>query len=81
MPHGGAGRRIDPEIHPTPAPRGANDFAVFFTQALSSLFSGMIVTSAGWERVNLAALPLVLLVAVAILWLAAKQRSAVAAAS
>ena len=58
--------------------QGTNDFAVFFTQVLSSLFSGLIVTSAGWERVNLAALPLVVLVAVAILWLAAKRRSAAA---
>jgi len=61
--------------------QGANDFMVYVTQVIASLFSGLIVTSAGWEKVNLAALPLVLLVAVAILWLGLRQRSAAPSAS
>jgi MFS family permease len=40
--------------------QGANETAIFVMMAVSSLSSGMIVTSAGWEKVNLAALPLIL---------------------
>ena len=42
--------------------QGANDQAIFIMMAVSSLTSGMTVTTAGWERVNLLALPLVALV-------------------
>ncbi|MEW6690324.1 MAG: MFS transporter [Pseudomonadota bacterium] len=49
--------------------QGANEFAIFVTMAVSSFASGMIVTDAGWERVNLAALPLVGIVIAAILFL------------
>jgi cytochrome c-type biogenesis protein CcmH/NrfF len=42
---------------------------------ISSLTSGMTVTAAGWHRVNLYALPLVALVAIAIIWFALHQRS------
>ena len=55
--------------------QGANEFAIFFMMALSSLASGMIVTNAGWEKVNYAALPLVAVVAIAILWLAARPKA------
>ena len=47
---------------------------------VSSFTSGLTVTAAGWERVNLFALPLVALVAVAIFWFALRQRVAKAAA-
>ena len=40
--------------------QGANETAIFVMMTLSSLSSGMIVTGAGWEKVNLAALPLIL---------------------
>ena len=39
--------------------QGANEFAVFAMMAISSLSSGLIVTTAGWERVNHAAAPLI----------------------
>lgn len=55
--------------------QGANEFAVFAMMTVSSLGSGVIVTSAGWERVNLAALPLLGVVMVAILWLAWRMRT------
>ena len=55
--------------------QGANEFAIFFMMALSSFASGMIVTNAGWEKVNYAALPLVAVVAIAILWLAARPKA------
>jgi len=49
--------------------------------AISSLTSGLTVTTAGWERVNLLALPLVAAVGVAIVWFALHQRSQKAAAA
>ena len=49
--------------------QGANDSAIFVMMAISSLTSGLIVTSAGWEKVNYAALPLVALVGAALFWL------------
>jgi MFS family permease len=54
--------------------QGANDFTIFAVMAISSLTSGMTVTSAGWEKVNLYALPLLGVVAVAIVWLALAGR-------
>lgn len=60
--------------------QGTNDQAIFIMMALSSLTSGMTVTSAGWERVNLAALPLVALVGAALIWFALRQRAAKAVA-
>ena len=42
--------------------QGVNEFAVFAMMAISSLSSGMIVTNAGWERVNHAAAPLIAIV-------------------
>ncbi|OFZ97820.1 MAG: MFS transporter, partial [Betaproteobacteria bacterium RIFCSPLOWO2_02_FULL_62_17] len=56
--------------------QGANEFAIFCMMALSSFTSGLIVTNAGWEKVNLAALPLVGIVLVAIGWLRLSQRAA-----
>lgn len=54
--------------------QGTNDQAIFIVMAVSSLTSGMTVTAGGWERVNLFALPLVTLVAVAIGAFALYQR-------
>ena len=62
--------------------QGANEFAIFVMMVVSSLSSGVIVTGAGWELLNLAALIPLAAVALAIPWLAIAQRSkrAVAAA-
>jgi MFS family permease len=49
--------------------QGANDMCIFVMMVISSLTSGMLVTTSGWDRVNLFALPLLALVAVAALWL------------
>ena len=59
--------------------QGANDQAIFVVMVVSSLASGATVTTAGWERVNLFALPMVALVGIAILWFAVKERAAKAA--
>jgi MFS family permease len=61
--------------------QGANDQVIFIMMVLSSFTSGMTVTTAGWERVNLMALPLVALVSAAIVWFALHERSRKAAAA
>jgi len=55
--------------------QGANDQVIFIVMLASSLASGATVTAAGWERVNLYALPMVALVAVATAWFAFKERA------
>jgi MFS family permease len=61
--------------------QGTNDQAIFVMMAISSFTSGLTVTTGGWERVNLFALPLVALVAAAIIWFALHQRAEKAAAA
>jgi len=48
--------------------QGANEQAIFLMMAISSFTSGLTVTAAGWERVNLFALPMVAVVTIAIAW-------------
>jgi MFS family permease len=54
--------------------QGANEFAIFAMMTLSSLSSGMIVTNAGWDRVNYAAAPLVIVIIVALTFLLLSHR-------
>ena len=49
--------------------QGANETAIFVMMALSSFSSGMIVTNAGWEKVNYAATPLIAIIVAALLFL------------
>ena len=49
--------------------QGANEFAIFAMMAVSSFSSGMIVTNAGWEKVNYAAAPLIAVVIAALAFL------------
>jgi MFS family permease len=49
--------------------QGANETAIFAMMALSSFSSGMIVTNAGWEKVNYAAMPLIAVVMAALAFL------------
>jgi 2-keto-3-deoxy-galactonokinase len=49
--------------------QGANETAIFAMMALSSFSSGMIVTNAGWEKVNYAATPLIAIVIAALAFL------------
>ncbi len=55
--------------------QGANDQAIFIMMVVSSLTSGATVTTAGWERVNFLAVPMVAVVAVALLWFMLHQRA------
>jgi predicted MFS family arabinose efflux permease len=60
--------------------QGANDQCIFIMMAVSSFTSGMTVTSAGWARVNIMALPLVGAVVAALIWFALRRRAEQAAA-
>lgn len=55
--------------------QGINDVVVFATMGVSSFASGALVTSAGWDAMNRAALPVLALIAGAALWLAWWRRS------
>jgi MFS family permease len=54
--------------------QGVNDLAIFVTMVLSSFSSGVIVERDGWRTLNVAAVPFVLFIGVAIAWLAMKRR-------
>ena len=56
--------------------QGANEFAIFAMMVLSSFSSGMIVTNAGWEKVNLAATPLIAIVIMALVFLYFRKKEA-----
>jgi len=54
--------------------QGFNETAIFAMMAVSSFSSGMIVTNAGWEKVNYAATPLIAVVIVALAYLSIHKR-------
>jgi MFS family permease len=54
--------------------QGANETAIFAMMALSSFSSGMIVTNAGWEKVNYAATPLIAIVIAALVFLSRNMK-------
>jgi MFS family permease len=60
--------------------QGLNDSIVFTTMAVSSLSSGALVSTTGWEAMNAAALPIIALIAAAALWLAWQRRQRTAGA-
>jgi hypothetical protein len=60
--------------------QGLNDSIVFATMSVSSLASGALVTTSGWETMNRAALPVLALIALAVLWLMWMRRQAPATA-
>ena len=55
--------------------QGLNDQMIFLMMLVSSFASGLTVTTAGWERVNLLALPAVAIVLAALTWFAFQQRA------
>jgi MFS family permease len=57
--------------------QGANDAIMFTTMAVSSFSSGALVSSAGWEVMNYCALPLLAVVAAAVVWYARMRGRAV----
>ena len=67
------------ECH-TPAERakvqGINDAAIFLTMVLSSFASGALFTLRGWQIMNIAAVPFVLMAGGGIVWLILRRRAA-----
>ncbi len=56
--------------------QGLNDFVMFGSQACVSFLAGPAIMYLGWRTVNLASVPLILAVAIAVFWLRAHERSA-----
>ncbi len=56
--------------------QAASEFSTFAVTALASLAAGQMLASLGWEKVNLAVLPLLLLASFATLYWAALERRA-----
>ena len=56
--------------------QGVNDFIVFATMGVSSLASGAMVSTAGWESMNRAMLPILAAIAAVVLWYAWRRRIA-----
>lgn len=61
--------------------QGALNFSVFATVAVTSLASGVLVTTQGWQWLNIGSLLPVAMIAVALLWLARRQAVARRAAA
>jgi len=61
--------------------QGANDQCIFIMMLVSSFSAGLTVTSAGWSRVNVLALPMIAVVAGALIWFMFHQRAAQRAAA
>jgi MFS family permease len=59
--------------------QGFNDLLVFVTMATSSFSSGLLLEKNGWQTLNYLAIPFILAVGVAVLWLMGKRRPALAA--
>lgn len=56
--------------------QGANEVIVFCTVAVTSFSSGMLVNAAGWNTLNLVAVPALVVAGAAALWLAVWRRTA-----
>lgn len=56
--------------------QGVNDAIVFTIMGLSSFSSGALVSAAGWDRMNAAVVPVLAVVAAAVLWLMRSRSTA-----
>ena len=56
--------------------QGANDLVMFTTMGVSSFASGALVSTAGWERMNIGAIPVLVIALAAVAWLALLRRGA-----
>ncbi len=54
--------------------QASHDFMVYATTATAAALAGFLQQKAGWDTINLAALPMMGIVMLATLWLAMKQR-------
>jgi MFS family permease len=60
--------------------QATNEFLVFGFAGLASFFGGNILYNLGWTVLNLVALPFILIVSVAVLWLMLRKRAGTAPA-
>ncbi len=60
--------------------QGANELFILLTMATSSFSSGMILETNGWQTLNYAAIPFVVAMGVAVIWLTTRRRGAPVAA-
>ena len=71
------GTKLLTEVH-TPSERakvqGMNDFIVFTGMAIASLCAGTVYHFLGWQWVNFAALPMIVIILIAVMWLKILQR-------
>jgi MFS family permease len=51
-----------------------NDFIVFTGMAIASLCAGTLLHFLGWQWVNIAALPMIVIILIAVTWLKISQR-------
>jgi MFS family permease len=58
--------------------QGLNDFIIFAAQAVMSLLAGSAIEAVGWVGLNLVGVPLLVAMAAAVAWLAARERSGLA---
>lgn len=58
--------------------QGANDATVFVTMGVSSFASGLILEQNGWQTLNYAAVPFLLLAGLSLAWLGARNKPALA---
>ena len=74
------GTKLLTEVH-TPSERakvqGMNDFIVFTGMAIASLCAGTLYHFLGWQWVNLAALPMIAVILIAVIWLKLVQRRSI----
>jgi predicted MFS family arabinose efflux permease len=56
--------------------QGLNDLLVFTTTALASLSAGKLLNSFGWDAVNIAVFPMVMLAFTLVVWLLTRPRTA-----
>lgn len=56
--------------------QGANDATVFVTMGVSSFASGLILEQNGWQTLNYAAVPFLLLAGLSLAWLGARNKPA-----
>ena len=74
------GTKLLTEVH-TPSERakvqGMNDFIVFTGMAIASLCAGTLYHFLGWQWVNLAALPMIAVILIAVIWLKIVQRRSI----
>ncbi|MFI4952778.1 MAG: MFS transporter [Burkholderiales bacterium] len=60
--------------------QGANDLLIFTVMGVSSFSAGALVNAAGWQKMNVGSLPVVLIVVAAVAWLGWHRRAALGAA-